>query len=150
MTDNRGVSAVLGYVMTIGIMTLLITGLLLAGGGYVQTEQDRSIRAEFEVIGNRVAADIAAVDRLALATGPSGEAELVTDLPPRAAGTPYQITISPEPGSENVSFINISAMDAAVSVEVKVKSATPVASNTVLGGDVRVVYNGTHLEVKNA
>ncbi len=147
--DNRGVSAVLGYVITIGIITVLISGLLLAGGSFVESQQDRATRAEFEVLGNRVAADIAAVDRLALATGSTGEAELVTNLPPTAAANPYVVNISAIPGASDVYFVNISTHDNDISVEVRVKSATPIVDATVLGGDIRIVFNGTHIEVKD-
>ena len=76
MTDDRAVSATLGYVLVIGITTILISGLFLAAGGFVENQHERAIRAELEVVGNRLAADIAAVDRLALAAGSSGETQL--------------------------------------------------------------------------
>lgn len=148
---DRGVSAVFGYVLTLGIVTLLISGLLFAAGGFVENQHDRAIRAEFEVIGNRVAADIAAVDRLALAAGSTGGAELSTDLPRRTAGQPYQLSISPVGGAASVYALNVSTTTASdVEVTVRVKSQTPLVTGTVAGGDVRVTYNGTHLEVSSA
>lgn len=148
--NNRGVSAVLGYVLTLAIVTLLISGLFFAAGNFVENEHDRAVRSELEVVGNRVAADIAAVDRLALAAGPNGEAELLTDLPPLVAGKSYNIAISPVPGTNTVYFINLTAHDLDVEVEVRVKSNTPVVERTVSGGNIRVVFNGTHVEVKDA
>lgn len=149
MTD-RGVSAVLGYVLTLGIVTLLISGLFFAAGNFVENEHERAVRSELEVVGNRVAADIAAVDRLALAAGSSGEAELLTDLPPRVAGKSYNIAISSVPATNTVYFINLTAPDLDVGVEVRVKSSTTVVERTVSGGDLRVVFNGTHVEVQDA
>lgn len=147
---DRGVSAVMGYVLTLGILTLLISGLFLAAGNYVGNQHERAIRSEFEVVGNRVAADIAAVDRLALAAGSSGEAELLTDLPPRAAGKSYDISIDPVPGSDGIYFINMTAQILDVEVVVRVTTQTPLVSSTVSGGDVRTVYNGTHIAVQDA
>lgn len=149
MTD-RGVSAVLGYVLTLGIVALLISGLFFAAGNFVENEHERAVRSELEVVGNRVAADIAAVDRLALAAGSSGDAELLTDLPPRVAGKSYTIAVSQVPDTDTVYFVNLTAHDLAVEVEVRVKSNTPMVERTVSGGDVRVVFNGTHVEVRDA
>lgn len=148
--NNRGVSAVLGYVLTLAIVTLLISGLFFAAGNFVETEHERAVRSELEVVGNRVAADIAAVDRLALAAGSNGEAELLTDLPPLVAGKSYTIAISPVPDTDTVYFINLTAHDLDVEVEVRVKSNTPVVERTVSGGNIRVVFNGTHVEVEDA
>lgn len=148
--DDRAVSAVLGYVMVLGIVTLLISGLFLATGNFVESQHERAVRSEFEVVGNRVAADIAAVDRLALAAGSNGQAELVTDLPVRAAGKSYDISISTVPSESNVYFVNLTAHNLDVEVEVRVKSKTPLVDTTVSGGDVRVFYNGSHVEVQDA
>lgn len=149
--DNRGLSAVFGYVLTLGIVTLLVSGLFLAAGTFVENQHDRAIRAEFEVVGNRIAADLAAMDRLALASGATGEAELVVDLPPLAAGKTYEISTGPS-GSPNVSVVNVRTADSAagISVDVRVRTSTTVASTTVPGGDIRIVYDGTQLEVRRA
>ncbi|MFB6353666.1 MAG: hypothetical protein ABEJ92_06225 [Halobacteriales archaeon] len=145
---DRGVSAVLGYVLVLGIVTLLISGLFLAAGNFVENQHQRAVRAEFEVVGNRVAADIAAIDRLALASGPDGRAELEVNLPPLAAGKTYEITTSSAGG--NVSFVNVSTTDASfdVAVEVRVKTDTTLAATTVSGGDVVIVYDGSQIEVR--
>lgn len=150
MTDNRAVSATLGYVMVIGITTVLISGLFIAAGGFVENQHERAIRAELEVIGNRMAADIAAVDRLALAAGSSGETELEVNLPPRTAGKSYDIEISQVAGSPNTYHLNLSTSNPSVFVEVRVRTKTTLVSATVSGGDVVIDYDGSDLEVRNA
>ncbi len=149
MTD-RAVSAVLGYIMMLGILTLLVSGIFLSAGNYVENQQERVIRSEFNVLGNRLAADIAAIDRLALASNSGGKATLVTNLPPRAAGKTYEVTISPVAGSSNVYHINLSANKPSVDVTVKVKAQTPIVTSTVGGGEVQIRFNGTHIEVERA
>lgn len=148
MTD-RGVSTVLGYVLTLGIITVLVSGLFLAAGSFVEDQHERVVQSEFEVVGNRVAADIAAMDRLALAAGSDGEAELRVELPSRAAGNTYQLAIEPVTGTTTVYHLNLTATDLDASAEIRVTSKTPLVSDTVVGGDVLVAYNGTHLEVRN-
>lgn len=147
---DRGVSTVLGYVLVLGILTLLISGLFLAAGEFVENEHERVVRSELEVLGNRIGADIAAVDRLALAAGSNSEAELVTDLPPRVAGKSYGISLSAATDSETVYFINMTAHDFDTEVLVRVKAKTTLLNRSVSGGDVRIVFNGTHMEIQNA
>lgn len=148
MTDSRAVSAVLGYVLTLGIVTLLIGGLFMAAGDFVEDQHERAIRAELEVVGNRLAADVSAVDRLGLAAGTGGKAQLRTDLPARAAGQPYQIEISPA-GGAGVHYLNLSTTNPDVAVEVKVRTESTLASDTVNGGSVVVVYDSGGLEVRD-
>lgn len=148
MTDERAVSAVFGYVLALGIVTLLIGGLFIAAGDFVESQHDRAIRSELEVVGNRLAADVAAVDRLALAAESNGEVQLRIELPPRVAGEPYQIQIDDSVAQE-VHLLTLTASQPAVTVEVRVRTETPMASGTINGGDVVVVYNGTALEVQH-
>lgn len=150
MTDDRAVSATLGYVMVIGITTILISGLFIAAGGFVESQHERAIRAELEVIGNRLAADIAAVDRLALAAGANGATELEVNLPPRTARKSYNIEISQVAGMANTYHLNLSTSNPDVFVEVRVRTKTTLVSATVSGGDVVIEYDGNDLEVRNA
>lgn len=148
--DNRAVSAVLGYIMMLAVVTLLISGLFFAAGNFVEDEQERAIRAELEVVGNRLAADIAAVDRLALSAGSSGAAELTSDLPRSTAGKTYQVAIDEVSGASGVYHINLSTSDPVVEVNVRVRSETTVDTGTVSGGDVKIVYDGATVEVRDA
>lgn len=149
MTDERAVSAVLGYILTLSVVTLLVSGLFVASGDFVQNQHERAIRAELEVVGNRLAADLAAVDRLALATGAGGRTRLATDLPARVAGNPYRIDVSPVNGSPNVYQLDLTTTEPAVSVVVRVRLETDLAGGTLNGGDVTVVYDGTAMEVRD-
>lgn len=147
--SDRGISPVLAYVLTLGITTLLVAGLFLSAGNFVGDQNDRAMRSELDVIGNRLAADIAAVDRLALAAGSTGEAELQTDLPVRAAGQQYEISITNVSGSKSVYSINLTVLNGDIEIGVRVKSQTEIGNNTVSGGNVLIAYNGTKLEVSN-
>lgn len=147
--NDRGISPVLGYVLTLGIVTLLISGLFIGAGGFVENQNDRAIRSELNVIGNRLAADIAAVDRLALATGASGEASLRTDLPLRTAGQAYEISITDLDGSDSVHVINMTVLELEIEVKVQVKTETDLVNTTISGGNVLIEYDGMDLEVKD-
>ncbi len=69
-------------------------------------------------------------------------------MPP--AGKSYDISVSAVPSETDVYFVNMSAQNLDVEVEVRVKSKTPLADTTVSGGNVRVIYNGSHVEVRDA
>ncbi|MDZ7702031.1 MAG: hypothetical protein U5J98_08160 [Halobacteriales archaeon] len=146
--DNRAVSAVLGYILALAVMALVVSGLFVTAGNYVENQQERAIRAELEVVGNRLAADIAAIDRLALATGSSGEAELVSNLPPRTARQSYLIEI--DEVTTGVYHLNLSTSDPDVSVTVKMRVQTTMIEDTVNGGDVRISFDGNEIEVADA
>lgn len=149
--DNRGLSAVLGYVLMLGITTILISGLFFAAGDFVENQHDRAVRAEFEVVGNRIAADIAAVDRLVLAAAGDGRIGLMVELPQRAAGKSYEIETS-DAGPDNVTAITLRTTTGAadIAVEVRVKTKTSLAEQTIAGGNIRIVYDGNQLEVRRA
>lgn len=147
---DRAVSAVLGYVLALGILTLVVSGLFLAAGNFVEGQQDRAIRAELEVVGNRLAADLAGVDRLALAAGSEAEAELLSDLPQRTAGQDYQLTIEEVTVSPNVYHLNLSTSNPDVTVRVRVRIQTTLVESTVNGGTVAIEYDGTEIEVADA
>lgn len=102
------------------------------------------------MIGNRLAADIAAVDRLALAAGAAGEAELRTDLPVRTAGQAYEISISELDEPSSVHVINMTVPEIDLKVEVRVKTEKDLVDTTIPGGNVVIVYDDRELEVKDA
>ncbi len=147
--NSRGISPVLAYVLTLGIITLLVSGLFIGAGDFVENQHERAIRSELEVVGNRLAADIATVDRLAIAGGSESESTLRTDLPSSAAGQSYEISISDGAGPNSVRQVNLTVVEMDISVTVRVKTRIEIVANTVSGGSVNIVYNGSKLEVRD-
>lgn len=144
MTD-RAVSTALSYAMSLTIITLLLTGVFVVTSDFVEDERDRTIRAEFEVLGNRVAADIGAVDRLAGAD-PDSRAELKTKLPGSVAGKSYRMNITNNASGPN-DITLLTTTQPLVDVTVTVKTERDVANRTITGGDIKITYNGTLVEV---
>lgn len=144
---DRGVSTILGYTLNLAVATILVTGLLVAAGGYVEGQQERAIRTELDVIGSRVAGDIGAADRL-VRTGDDTEVELEVSTPSRSTGVPYNIDIN----TTGSNTITLSTTDPAVSVTVPFRTKTPVESESVSGGTFYIRYDpstGT-LVIENA
>jgi len=56
--DDRAVSIAVTHVLTIGITTILIAGLLVGASGLLETEKDRATKTELRTIGNRMASEM--------------------------------------------------------------------------------------------
>ena len=139
---DRGVSTVVGYVLNLGIATILITGLLIAGASVVTDQRERAVRAELDVIGNRVAADLETADRLHRVG--NGSVTVRTSLPERVAGSTYRIAFEATGGSVTV---RLETRDPAVSRTVPVRNSSTVQSGTVDGGDLIITAETGSLEV---
>lgn len=139
MCDRRGVSTALGYVLNLGIATLVVTGLLVAGGSYVEDEREQTIRTELSVIGQQLAGDVETVDRLGRTTNGSDNRTVLTREMPRAAvNVGYTVTVV-DTGSD--SALELSTTDPDVTVRIEMATETDVADATVQGGAVRVSYD---------
>lgn len=141
---DRGVSTVVGYVLNLGIATVLVVGLLLAGGGLVEDQRERTVRAELDVVGNRMAADLEAADRLLLAGNSS--ITVRSSQPDRVVGLDYDVAVQASDG--NVS-LRLSTRDPAVERTVKLTNRSEIQPGTVSGGDLTIQGSGNTLEVTN-
>ncbi|SNR51111.1 DUF7266 family protein [Halorubrum vacuolatum] len=142
--EERAVSVTVGYVLTLTIATLLLSGLFIAGGSFVQGEREQAIHGEMTVIGERVAADIMTVDRLA---SDSGDAEELTatrtaEFPPRVSGDDYTVEI--DAGSQ---VVILTHPRSDVSVEVPYRATNDVEPTTVGGGDLIIRWDDDRIEV---
>ncbi|SFR94482.1 hypothetical protein SAMN05216559_1536 [Halomicrobium zhouii] len=145
MTD-RAVSSTLNYVLSLGIMAVLVTGLLSAGGGFVEDRQEEVIRSELEVIGQQIASDVQRADRLVTAGDGNQEVTLSQSLPERISGTGYRLSLETGPPAELVLRSN----DPEISVSVRVQTTTHVAASNAGGGTVVVTYTSSDkLKVTN-
>lgn len=139
---DRAVSQTLGYVLTLAISTLLVTGLVVAGAGFVDDQRDRVIRQELEVIGQQVAAGVEQADRLVAASGsdPGTSVRVTRSIPDRVVGSTY--TLEMRAGSPPSVRLTATAVDASVDVNLSV--GTPVAAGSVAdGGEVAVRWDPT-------
>lgn len=88
--DRRGVASVVNHVLAIGITTILITGLLVAGGTYLESQQEYAATTGLNTVGNELAETITQLQRLSAG---SGNATIRTDLPERVSGASYSVQI---------------------------------------------------------
>jgi len=136
---DRAVSTTVAYTLTLSLATLVVTGFLLASGGFVEDQREGAVRDELRVIGQQVATDIAAVDRLSRTSGTVANASTERDLPDRVTGLSYAVEMNP--GSPNELLLR--SFDPEIIVRVTVSTDTTLADTSFDGGAATVVYNET-------
>lgn len=147
--DDRAVSTTLGYVLSLAIASILVSGLMLAGGGFVESEREQVIRSELEVVGQTLVADIEGADRLASAI--DGTVSVRSSLPRRVGSSAYTIVLTDQGGG--VTEITLTAASVDVSVDLRLVTNTDLAATSVEGGELVVVYDASgpgELEVQTA
>lgn len=139
--DQRAVSVTVNYVLGLGIVFVLVTGLFIAGSGFVENQRETSIRTELEVIGEQVASDISMADRLAQTTsGSPRTVEVGRSLPGEVSGTGYSIAVAG--GSDP--YVVVESNDPEVSVTVQFTNSTDVELDTVAGGAIVVRHTASN------
>lgn len=148
IADRRATSTALGYALALGISAILISGLLIAGGGLMESQRDQSARTELRVVGQTLADDLSSAARLA--DCPSCELTLRTDLPDRVAGQAYQIRVNETPET-NVYRLVLTATASDTTTDVRLRTRVPVEETTVVGGSLVIEYDpaASRLEVRH-
>lgn len=143
--DSQGVSTIVGYTITLAITTLLVSGLLLAAGGFVQNQRERAVRGELKVIGQQIAADAQAGDRFVQA----GDTDFTIerDLPDTVTGSEYTIEIvasdsgSPDPPYKDDTFVELRTEDPDIVVRVDFTVQRDIKETSFEGGELVVTYD---------
>jgi hypothetical protein len=148
--DRRGVSTAVGYVLTLSVTTLLVAGLLIGLGGFVEDQREGTARDEMRVIGQQVASDLSAADRLARVGSPS-EVVVSRQLPSSITGSIYRIEVRPGATATDPATVVVSTATPDLAVRIGVRIETTVTESTIEGGDFVVELNGDgDLEVSSA
>jgi PKD repeat protein len=88
--SDRAAAPALTYVLAIGITAILVSGLLISSSGLVEDRQRETVREELEIIGERIAASIAALDA---ASDSGGTVTRRIEVPTTVLDTGYYIDI---------------------------------------------------------
>lgn len=141
MSNDRGVSTTISYVLTFAIAGILVTGLLIAGGEFVDDRREQVIRTELRVIGQQVASDLGRADRLVQAANDSDPStvRLNQTFPRRVSGSSYQITIA----TENPDTLVLESVDPALRVTVNFSVRTAIETDSTSDGGVIQVHYDT-------
>lgn len=144
--DERAVSATIGYAITLGIASLLITGLLIAGGGFLQNQREDTTETELEVIGEQISADISAADRLSATDADS--VNITRNLPDSVTGSAYTVELHNKSGSPRRTYLELTSADPELTVRVDVATQEAGLRNaTIGGGAIEVGYDNNDNEL---
>lgn len=144
MTD-RGVSVTVNFALSLVVATMLLSTLMFASGTLLETQQDRTVRTELRVVGERLAASLMTADRLVEAGG--SEVVIRTEAPPRVGGTGYEVEIN---ATSSNSELVLKPEGKFSTVYVDFVNSTTVNSKSVDGGDFQVALtDGGSLEVQS-
>ena len=147
MRGERAVSPVFGYVLTLGISTLLVSGLLIAATGFVDTQRELTTESELQVVGQQVSADIAAADRLHRTDGATDVA-IERGLPERVVGSQYTVFVRSDGNGPTDTYLRLRTVRPEVTVEVGIASETAVVDSAAGGGKIEIRVTGAgNLEV---
>ena len=87
-SDDRGVSIAITHVLTIGITTVFIAGLLIGAASLLDHQREASTDATLETIGERLANEISKADRVG-----DGNVTVVTDHQRQVTGSGYAVAL---------------------------------------------------------
>lgn len=148
--EDRGLSVAVNYTLSLVIVAMLMSGLFMSMSSVLVSEREQTVQGEFDVLGNRVAADISAADQLASTTGGSGSVEIHTTIPSQVAGTDYLVQIaSVAVGDYYLVVIEFESRQVAVTREITVKTQHEVATASFSGEDYVIEFVGGKLEVRS-
>ena len=147
-------SIALTHVLTIGIATILIAMLLMAGSTMLDSETERSTETALETVGERLAGGIDNVDRMA---DDGGDASIVSDQPRTVANSGYTVTVlsssdcgdrAPLLDDSNPCLeLDASSADVTVHVPFEADESRLVTGTSVTGGPIEIRYDSAEDEL---
>jgi hypothetical protein len=146
----RGTSVTLNYVLVLGISTVLVTGLIIAGGSFVEDQREAVIEGELRIVGNHLASNLEQVDRYVNASesGNPTTAYVNQTFQQEVTGSTYQIELLDNGGDPQL-LLTSTRGDVEVSVPLSVR--TPVDDGAAAsGGEVTAAYESGALVIDNA
>jgi len=140
MIGVRALSTALGYTLTLAITAVLVSGLLISGGSFVEDQRERVIKSELDVVGEQLTSHLNAADRLNQSAAGSLTDRTISirqPFPADVAGTPYRVILveQPEP------VLRVETSDGEIGTEVELTNTTDMAQSRASGGTVVIEYD---------
>lgn len=147
MTDERGVSITVTHVMTIGITTILIAGLLLGAGNMLEDQRTNTGDRELRSIGDRVATElVTAADQ---GNRTNATVDVRSSQPSSSVGGGYRVHLTDSSdcyagsGYDGCLELDSFANNIDVEVPVSVPEGVTIENGSAQGGHVVSVYNAS-------
>ncbi|MHC3378058.1 DUF7266 family protein [Haloarcula sp. H-GB5] len=139
LSDSRGVSPAVTQALTIGITSLLVTGLLIGGSQMVDSQRDRVTEEALENVGDGIARDLIRLDAFDTASLNSTVSFRAT-YPERIADQSYNVEVSPDMSRTRV-YVNATGLNRYAVV--RFANETNVCPSVVSSGPLAVSYNAS-------
>ena len=136
--SDRSVSFVVNYVLVIAITAVLITGIIIAGGSFVEDQREQVIAGEMRIIGNHIAGNLEQVDRYARA-GPTSEAYINQSFGTDVTGSTWSVELD-ERGDTSQVVVNSTRPEVSVRVNTTVQTDIDEDSYSDTG-EISVAYD---------
>lgn len=150
--DDRGVSITVTHVLTVGITTILISGLLIGAGSMLEGERQQSAEASLETIGERLANEVSNVDRLA---NESETMTVETSHQREVSGSTYTVELrancSAQPLIDDSSCLVLESTgeDVEVAVPIDVDEDDIADGSSSSGGSIVIVWDGGEIALED-
>lgn len=138
---DRAVSTAVGYILMVAVAAILLTGLSVAASDLVDRQDERTVRAELDVYGERLAADIATADRLVQQGSNPSTVNVTSELPATVSDHQYTISIGDGADTGGNTTITLEADGFDRTVETGVANSTPIERTEVQGGTITISYD---------
>jgi len=147
---TRGVTTTLRYALFLAIVTLLVSGLFIGVGELVETQQERAIGSQLETVGNDLATDLALAGRLADTGEANTSVTVDASLPDAVAGTAYRIEIRNTTTGDTLRYeLTLRSENPEIRTTVVLRTVVEIRETTVSGGQLRITYDGSVVEVRD-
>jgi len=148
--SRRAASITLNYVLVLGISTILVTGLIIAGGSFVEQQRDTVVEGELRIVGNHLAGNLEQVDRYVNASERNNPdtAYINQTFQQDVTGSTYQVELVDGNGTPQL-LLTSTQGDTSVRVNVTVRNPIDDGS-TATGGTISVAYESGELVIRNA
>jgi FlaG/FlaF family flagellin (archaellin) len=145
-SDDRSVSFVVNYVLVIAITAVLITGIIIAGGSFVEDQREQVIAGEMRIIGNHVAGNLEQVDRYVRAgLGPPSDAYINQSFGTDVTGSTWSVELD-ERGDTSQVVVNSTRPEVSVRVNTTVQTDIDEDSYSETG-KISVAYDPSSNEL---
>lgn len=134
---ERAVSTALNYVLLLGILSILLSVIVVGATDYVEQQREDTVRSELTVQGNRLAADLATIDSLAAT---ADTVRVRASLAEQVGRSNYRLRIT-EASPDDTYRLTLVSTDPGVGVTVQVRTSRSIETGTYSGGDLWLSYD---------
>lgn len=145
----RATTIALNYVLVLGISTLLVTGLIIAGGTFVEDQRSNVVQGELNVVGTHLAGNLEQVDRYAKAGNGDSVAYINQTFQRQVSGESYQVELVPNTGEPEPPQVVLTPNSGDVTVQINTTVQSDIEASTARGGTISIYYEDDSLVIGN-